>query len=549
VSRTRKHHEEKNMKHRIASPLFLAFALVATCAHAAPPPDIDAYVAQALKTFDAPGFSLSVVEGDKTVHAKGYGVRKLGEKAPADEHTIFPMGSCTKAMTAAALAILVDDGKLAWSDKVADRLPGFKMYDPYTTANMTVKDLLAHNSGMPLGAGDLLWLGGSDYTRRGVMERLRYIKPVKSFREGYAYDNVLYAVAGLLVEQVSGMTWETFMEKRVFAPLGMKDSTVPWVKAQKSRNHASLHARLSTELRGTGPNEVLADRDAELDNGSTAPAGSVYASAVDIAQWMKVQLAKGALPDGKRLWSEQQAAEMWTGVTIQPTRGGGPAPLAALKPNFSLYALGWVVEDYRGHKIVQHSGGVFGGAAFVVLIPGKNVGIAGMVNSEDGAVRRAVVYHLVDHYLGLEPIDWIANYRTVVDQMLAMGAQALKAQPAEGGAGAGPGPSLPLEKYAGTYEDAWYGTISIKHDGKGLSLQFDRTARLHAPLEHVRHDTFRTRFPERNIEDAYVTFALNPDGSIDQVKMKAVSPLADFSFNYHDLLLKPVPAKPKPPAS
>jgi CubicO group peptidase (beta-lactamase class C family) len=512
--------------------------LVGFAAGAAPPPDIDDYVARTLQAFDAPGFSLAIVENGKTVHARGYGVRRLGDKARADEHTIFPIGSCTKAFVSAGLAILVDEGKVSWDDKVADVLPGFRMRDAYTTAHMTVRDLLVHNSGLSLGAGDLLWLGGTDYSRRGLMERLRYIEPQRSFRDGYAYDNVLYVVAGLLVEQLSGMSWETFTEKRILAPLGMKDSTVPFDKALKARNRAQLHARLKGEMRGLGPNEVLPDRSTVAESPNAAPAGSIQASAVDIAEWMKVQLARGTLPNGKRLYSEKQAEEMWTPRTIEPPDRYPPI-LDARKPNFNLYALGWSIEDYRGHKVVNHTGGVFGGAAWVLLIPEKNVGIAAMVNSEDGAARRAVVYHLADYYLGLSQEDWIGNYRTAVDEIMAGGLKALKSLPPD--PGSGPGPSLPLEKYAGRYEDAWYGTATIRHDGGALQLQFDHTRAIRSKLEHVRYDTFRTRFADRNLEDAYVTFALNPDGSVAQVTLKPVSPLADFSFNYKDLLFKPAP--------
>jgi CubicO group peptidase (beta-lactamase class C family) len=525
---------------RSRAGMCLLAALLAVPATAAPPPDIDDYVARTLHAFDAPGFSLAIVEDGRTVHAKGYGVRKLGEKKAADAHTIFPIGSATKAFVSAGLAILVDEGKVTWDDKVADVLPGFRLHDPYASANMTVRDLLVHNSGLPLGAGDLLWLGGTDYSRRELMERLRHIKPVRSFREGYAYDNVLYIVAGLLIEHLSGMSWEDFTDRRILAPLGMKDSTAAYERALKARNRASLHARLSGEMRGLGPNAVLPDRSTLAETVNAAPAGSIQASAVDIAEWMKVQLARGALADGKRLFSEKQWQEMWTGRTITPV-GKAPPALQIAQPNFSLYALGWSVQDYRGHRIVHHSGGVFGGAAWVVLIPGKNVGIAAMVNSEDGAARRTVVYRLLDHYLGLPQEDWNGKYRAVLDEMLAGGLKALKALPPD--PGAGPGPSLPLGKYAGQYADPWYGTMTIRHDGNGLHLVFDRTRALRGPLEHVRHDTFRTRFPDRNIEDAYVTFTLKPDGSIDEVRLQPVSPLADFSFNYKDLLFTPVAAK------
>jgi CubicO group peptidase (beta-lactamase class C family) len=515
-----------------------ALLLAAQLAGAAPPAGLDAHVEKLLQAFDAPGFALAVVEDGETVHARGYGVRRLGEKARADAHTLFPIGSCTKAFVSAALAILVDEGKLAWDDRVIDRLPGFRMHDPFATAEMTVRDLLVHNSGLALGAGDLLWLGGSDYTRKELVARLRHIRPARSFRSGYAYDNVLYVVAGQLVEEISGMSWEDFTARRILAPLGMKDTVVPTADALRVRNRAALHARISGELRGLGPQSVLPDRSSATDAANVAPAGSIHSSAADMAKWMKVQLARGALPGGKRLYSEKQATEMWTGVTIEPP-DRYPAVLDARKPQFNLYALGWSVEDYRGHKVVTHTGGVFGGAAIVMLLPEKNVGIAAMVNSEDGATRRAIVYHLLDHYLGLPPQDWIGMYQAALEQIYAGGLKALRQLPPE--PGSGPGPSLPLEKYAGKYRDEWYGTATIRHDGNALHLQFDRTPALRSVLEHVRHDTFRTRFADRNLEDAYLTFALKPDGAIDQVRLKAVSPLADFSFNYHDLLFRPEP--------
>lgn len=524
----------------------LAALLISGAVHAAPPADIDDYVAKSMATFEPPGMSLAIVENGQTVLAKGYGVRKLGEKGRADEHTIFPIGSCTKAFTSAALAILVDEGKLEWDDKVAEKLPGFRMYDAYTTSEMTIRDLLVHRSGLGLGAGDLLWLGGTDFTRKQLIERLRYIKPATSFRSGYAYDNVLYIVAGALVEQLSGMSWETFVQKRILKPLGMKDTVVPFDAPLKVANRVAPHARLKGPLRGLGPVEVLANN--ALDSASVAPAGSIQASAVDIAQWMKTQLARGVMPDGKRLFSEAAANEMWTGQTIEPADGLPPV-LNLRASSFNLYALGWSVQDYRGHRVVQHAGAVEGGKAVVFLIPEKNVGIAAFVNSEDGAGRWAVVYHLVDHYLGLPPADWIGDYKKALDQMRQAGLEAIKRLPVESGSGPGAnvGPSLPLEKYAGVYADPWYGTVTIKKNGQGsvtgLTIQFDHTPTMHGALEHVRYDTFRTRFTNRQFEDTYLSFALKPDGTIDQVRLAAVSPLADFSYDYQDLLLTPVAGK------
>jgi CubicO group peptidase (beta-lactamase class C family) len=523
------------------SAVLWAALLLGGAAQASPPADIDDYVARAMQTFEAPGLALAIVEGDKTTHAKGYGVRKLGESRKADERTLFPIGSCTKAFTAAALALLVDDGKLGWDDKVTDKLPGFRLYDPYATAELTVRDLLAHRSGLGLGAGDLLWLPATDYSRRQLMHQLRYIKPATSFRSGYAYDNVLYVVAGVLIEQISGQTWENFVQKRILDKLGMDDTAISLRQALKTSNRATPHARIGGEMRGLGPNTPLSEDPMRMESPNIAPAGSIQASAADIARWLAVQINQGAMPGGGRLFSEASAKKMWEPLVIEPP-DRLPASLDARKPNFIEYALGWNVTDYRGHKIITHSGAVFGGKAVVVIVPEKRVGIAIMVNSEDGGARWAPFYHLLDHYLGLEPIDWIAKYREAVDELTSRGLESQKkllaavAPPDSAPAG----PSLPIAKYAGVYRDAWYGTITIKLKNDKLRIQFDHTPAMHGPLEHVRNDTFRTRFDDRNLEDAYVTFALKPDGSIDQMKMQAVSPAADFSFDFQDLLFEPV---------
>src|ERR1700749_4040474 len=233
----------------------LAVSLLAAPAIAAPPSDLDAFVAQSLKTFGPPGMIVAVVEDGKPVVTKGYGICKLGNPAPVDAHTIFPIGSETKAFTAAALAILVDEGKLKWDDRVASRLPGFQMYDPYATEHMTVRDLLTHRSGLGLGEGDLLIIPATTRSRADIVHALRFLKPATGFREGYAYDNILYIVAGALVEAVSGETWEHFVENHIFKPVGMTDSATAY--DIHAKNGIALHARTSGPIRGLGPQGVL----------------------------------------------------------------------------------------------------------------------------------------------------------------------------------------------------------------------------------------------------------------------------------------------------
>ena len=353
---------------------------------------------------------------------------------------------------------------------------------------------------------------------------------------------MLYVVAGQLVEAVSGQSWEDFTEQRLFKPLGMKDSSTQVDRVLASKNRTRLHGRFDGPMRGMGTLEVFKDSKEHLINQTAGPAGSIYASAADMAPWLKLMLANGELGEGKRLLSAANAAELFKPQTIEPG-DRLPAVLDGRRPNFVLYALGWNVMDYRGHKIIVHSGAVEGGKAVVGLLPEKGIGLSILMNSEDGGARWGLFYQLLDHYLGLPPQDWTGKFKTAVEEMSAKGMEALKQMQVAPQAEAAGGPSLPLAKYVGSYRDAWYGDMKISADatGKKLSVAFLPTPTMQGPLEHVRHDTFRTRFADRSIEDTFLTFALKPDGSIDQIKLQAVSPLADFSFDFHDLLFTPTP--------
>jgi CubicO group peptidase (beta-lactamase class C family) len=514
--------------------LWLAIAAVPAVAQSAP--SLDAYAARAMTTFDTPGMAVVVVEsGESHVHA--YGVRKLGTAAKVDAHTIFPIGSNTKAFTAAALAILVDEGKLHWDDRVVDKLPGFRMYDPYASAEMTVTDLLVHRSGLGLGEGDLLFLPTTNRTRAEAVHAIRYLKPAHSFRAGYDYDNVLYTVAGQLIEAVSGQRWEDFVQQRILDPLGMRDTQVS-IDARVS-DQVALHGKVAGPVRGAGRNSVLAT---VMSGDGFAPAGALQVSGADMGRWLQVQLSRGVLPDGKRLFSAAAAQALWTPQTLIPIESA-PPPLALTQPQFEAYALGFEVSDYRGHKIVTHLGGVLGGVSAVVVIPQQKVAFAILLNSEDVGTLFAMREYLLDTYLGLPSPDWIANYRQVFEQRNARALQALQA--AARPAHADVGPSLPLASYAGVYRDPWYGTATISLEpgakGKhGLRIRFDRSPGMQGTLDHVQYDTFRTHWALPEVEDAYVTFALDAQGKVERIEMKPVSPLADFSWDYQDLHFVPV---------
>ena len=508
--------------------MMLPLLLSASLAAAPPPPDVDQWVARAMRTFEVPGLALAIVKDDDVVLAKGYGVRKLGEATPVDARTLFGIASNTKAFTATALALLVEEGKLAWDAPVVRYLPAFAMWDPFVTREITVRDLLVHRSGLGLGAGDLLWWPESTYDRREIARRLRFIPPATSFRSAYAYDNVLYLIAGELIESISGQTWEDFVSTRILQKAGMTGSNVRHSAAAAGGNVATPHAAVDGTVRPIRP----------FESDNTNPAGGINSSAEDMAKWLRVQLSGGTLADGSRLFSAATARQLTSIVTPIPI-ADPPPELPPLKMNFHGYALGFDIRDYRGHKVVMHSGGLPGYVSRVVMIPDLKVGIAVLTNQESGEAFDAIAFHMLDHFLGAPAFDWIDGYAKVRARTAAGVAAA------EGRAGAARDtaskPSLALATYAGTYHDAWYGDVTIAEDRGKLVMRFSHTPALIGDLEHWQHDTFIARWRDRELRaDAYVTFALNPDGSIDQARMRAVSPATDFSFDFQDLLLKPV---------
>jgi CubicO group peptidase (beta-lactamase class C family) len=438
-------------------------------------------------------------------------------------------------MTTAALATLVDAGKLKWDDPVTDHIPGFQMYDAWVTREMTVRDLLVHRSGLGLGAGDLLVIPRGTLSRAEIVKRLRFIKPARSFRSGYAYDNILYIVAGHVIDLVSGQPYEEYVREHLFRPAGMLHSTSDEAHRFATPNRAAPHARIGGIVRGIGPLKVLDERD-NL-SASATPAGLLAVSANDLARWLQIQLAKGKVPEGGRLFSEASSKEMWTPQTIEPI-GPALAGLEETTPNFQQYALGWEVRDYGGAKILWHSGGVFGFVTVVVLIPEKNVGFAISQNSEDGQARFGLMYELLDHYLGRPAKDWPTRFAKARKERFDAAVAALNTKTA---APVKSTPALPLAQYAGRYVDAWYGPIEIGYGPKGLTINFMNTPNMGGRLQHWQYETFIARFDDPGIEPAYVSFALGADGKVERITMKAVSPLADFSFDYQDLLFTPTP--------
>jgi CubicO group peptidase (beta-lactamase class C family) len=494
------------------------------------PPDFDAYVARVLQTFKVPGAAVAIVKDGRVVIARGYGVKKLGVPAPVTSRTRFGIASNTKLFTATALGMLVEEGKIEWDAPVIRYLPSFAMYDPWVTREITVRDLLVHRSGLGLGAGDLLWWPASTYDRKEVVRRLRYIKPATSFRSAYAYDNVLYQVAGELVEAVSGQTWEQFMSSRVLSKVGMTQSNVSHAD-MSGPDVATPHAEVEGSVRPIAP----------FTGESTNPAGGINSTAEDMAKWMIVQLDSGRLGDGSRLYPVTTTRQLWRIVT--PLVANPPPPaLAWTGANFRGYALGVNVTEYQGRKMLTHTGGLPGYVSQVTMIPELRLGVAVLTNQESGSAFQSITLRALDAYLGVPPHDYPAIFASFDREALAR-AQRIESE-ASAKRDSASGPSLPIAAYAGNYSDPWYGDIAIAQENGKLVMRFSHTPSLVGDMVHWQHDTFIARWRDRELRaDAYVTFALNPDGTIDHATMQAVSPLTDFSFDFQDLFLTPVRAR------
>ena len=491
---------------------------------------IEASIQRAMEAFDAPGMAVSIVQDGKLFYSDGHGVAEIGSSKRVDDRTLFQIGSVSKAFTAATLAILADEGKLDWDDPVIDHLPEFRMYDAWVTREFTIRDLLTHRSGLPLGAGDLLMFPDGNAGRGDVIRALRYLKPASSFRSRFDYDNLLYIVAGEVVARVANMQFEAFLEQRLLAPLGMRDCVASPDRAGPRADLATPHVVLDGEL------ETTTTRVTSL----VAAAGGIACSARSMANWMSFLLNEGMTNDGERLISNEQFGQLTTPVTLLAAPG---YLVEHAGTSLNAYALGWGVSTFYGQPMLSHGGGVWGMTTFIALLPEQGLAVFA-TNNQMSAAPRAVVNDLVDQFLqDTVPDagkDWIAILSETSQDRQAAAAEAVAA--AWDSRNADSTPSLPLEEYAATYRDEWYGEvrISLADDGQ-LWFRSERNEPLQGPLEHFQYDTFIARWTDRRLmADAYVTFSLSHDGAIERIRMKAVSPATDFSYDFHDLDLKRV---------
>ena len=515
------------MNYKVFKPLFIVFLFLSasTYAQVIKSNEIDSLVEKVLKTFDVPGIAVAVVKDGKIIHAKGYGVRSLNTNKKVDEHTIFGIASNSKAFTAAALGMLMDEGKLKWDDKVTDYLPDFKMYNPYVTEDFTIRDLLTHRSGLGLGSGDLMfWPDSNSFTKTDIIHNLRYLKQVSSFRTKYDYDNLMYIVAGEIVAKVSGMSWENFIETKILQPLDMTETGTSFKRLKDKSNVIDPHAPVDGKVK-----VIRRDWSENAD-----AAGGLNSNLADMSKWVIMQMNNGKYGEGlnKTLFTESVHNDMWSPQTIIAS-----GSKTVYNSHFSAYGLGWFLTDVKGYLQASHTGGLAGNVTQITLLPELKLGILVFTNQQSGAAFTAITNTIKDSYLGITGVDRVKQYHDIV---LKNEAEAKKITDNIWS-------DIAIQQknntqktdenlFIGTYTDKWFGDIVIyKKNGK---LWFDakKSFLLSGEVLAYKGNTFIVKFTERSLDaDAYLQFDLDNSGKAYHMKMSPISPLTDFSFDFQDL--------------
>ncbi|MGX7668367.1 serine hydrolase [Flavobacterium pedocola] len=486
-------------------------------------PEVDALVEKTMKSFDVPGIAVAIVKDGKVIHSKGYGVKSIITKQKVDENTLFGIASNSKAFTAAALAILVDEGKLNWDDKVKKYIPEFKMYNEYVTNEFTIRDLLTHRSGLGLGAGDLMiWPDGHDFTSKDIINNIQYLKPVSAFRTKYDYDNLLYVIAGEVIERVSKQSWAEFVENRIMKPLEMNNSVGNWSRLKDTTNSIVPHVPIDGKLKVT----------TRYKSRIMDAAGGIYTNVNDLSKWLILQMNKGKYGNNQQLFSTAQHTEMWTPQTILPNRAAPP-----YNTLFRAYGLGWQLQDVKGKLQVSHTGGLEGIVTQTLMIPELQLGIIVLTNQQAGGAFYAISNTIKDSYLGGKSEDWVAKFSK---QMQANSSEADKITGEVWATTAknklDKNLKIDTKKLIGTYKDNWLGEITITEKKGKLLFNSKRSPKLSGEIYYYKDNTFAVKWFNRNFDaDAFLFITYDNLGNATNIKMKPISPQTDFSFDFQDL--------------
>ncbi len=455
---------------------------------------LDKYIENAITLWKPPGLAVTVVKDGKVIFKKGYGVTNIETQRPVNENTLFGCMSTTKAFTAAALAMLVDEGKIKWDDHVINYLPDFQLYDPYMTREITVRDLLTHRTGV--GNTDYLW-AWMKISSDSALYKMRNVKPTYSLRSGFIYQNLMYLAAGKVIEKVSGQSWDSFLKERIYTPLGMKETFAKYELVRNRENKADAHWTYEGEI--VKIDQLVADE--------IGPAGSMWSTINDIGKWVKFLLNNG-VHDGDTLISNKNFKELFKPQQIVPTNEFYPTQKLT-KPNWTTYGLGWFQHDYRGKMVQFHTGSLPGMVAIIGLIPEENIGVYVMGNLDHVELRHAIMYTVFDLFIdGKITRDWSAEFKKLYAQNTV---------PEEPKRIAETNPSLPINKMLGKYKHPQYGIIEISKNGEDIKFNLNNTVK--GKLSHWHYDTYQIDFDLKPYDKTMLTFRLNSKAEMSYLEV------------------------------
>lgn len=491
--------------HTLWFVLFIFSLSLSSVAQNQLPENFDQWLENSRKAWKIPGMAVGIVKDGRVVYAKGFGERKLGSGEPVDANTVFSIASVSKNMTAAALGILVDKGKLDWDDKILQHIPWFQLKDPWVTREITVRDALIHRVGLGRILGNRLQFM-TQKSRDEVLYQMRYMDFEKPFRSAYVYNNVMYSLAGQIIEYVDGRTWDDFLKQELFEPLEMKRTTTSIIAMEKQNNIAYPHQ----EIDGV----VVPISRRNWDN--AGPAGGVNSTVNDLNKWMLMQLGTSDML--KPLVSETQMNEIHKPQIAH-------VPANAMAPQSS-YGLGWNIFDYKNKRIWTHSGATDGFNTFMYLVPELELGVV-MVGNVFNRLGIAVAYQVIDHYLGNSDQDWnkiyLKNYQNQYQQAKEAREKIHNARIKN------TKPLLKKEDYVGIYYSEGYGKVEVFLQGKELQVRFWNDTNLEAELEHWHYDTYRAVWKNRALREEFLQFHFDRNG-----KVKAL----EFEFVLRPMLLQ-----------
>jgi len=480
---------------------------------------LDNYIKKSQKQWNIPGLAIAIVKDGEILFSKGYGIREYGKKDKVTNESLFAIASNTKAFTASALSILVDQGKIDWDDKVQKYLPDFKLYDPYVSANITIRDLLCHRSGLKTFSGDLLWYGTS-HSRSEVMKRAQHLKPAYGFRSHYGYSNIMFLTAGELIPAVIDKSWDDFLKENFFDPLKMKNTNTSIHSFEKEGNIAMPHHVGYKEKPMVIP---------YVDWDNIGPAGSINSSVKEMANWLIMNLNNGVF-NNKQILSENNMRKMRTVHTPRSVSRWSENNFPTT--HYKGYGLGWALFNYHGKNVVNHSGGADGMISQVVLVPEEKLGFVILTNSIN-YLPSALTYYILDNYFAKEEKDWSTVFYGFYEagQKRAQKAKEEKEKARIIDAK----PSLSLEDYAGNYISKLYGKASVEVKNGKLYLNFIPTTIFEGELTHYQINTFNIKLKDLpGLPEGTVNFTIDKKGKVSRMEVDIPNP--DFDFTELDFV-------------